>query len=309
MPGGTMRRLLLIGFVALGFLISACGAARQSGICGDINPPATATGDVREHEAKAEAAWAQRGELEQARSAIEHWNMALAIDPSRHDIRVKLAQAHYFVADSHLFIKQEIEKDASVGPLMLEHYQEGQFQAEMALGQRYPGYRTRFCGRQPFESALQQLDRDAVPAMYWYATNLGRYALATSLVEVLNHRDRIYAMMNLVARLDPSYWYHASDRYFGVYYTRIPFPSGDLPLSAKHFERTVSSSPEYLASKVLYARDNLAKSGDRERFKQLLEEVVAFDLDSAPDIRPENAAEQRKARYFLEEIDFLVEED
>lgn len=302
-----MRRLLEFGVVAIALFAMGCGASRQSGICGDTNPAPTATGDVAALEAEADAAWAQRDQLAQAEQAVELWGQITAIDPSRADIRVKLAQAHYFIADAHLFFDKEVDGDPAAADKMLEHYQEGQFQAEFALGQSYPRYRTKFCARQPFESALQEVDRGAVPAMYWYATNLGRYALQKSLVEVLNHKDRIKAMMEAVKRLDPSYWYHAGDRYFGAYYTRIPFPSGDLPLSRKHFEASISGSPQYLATKVLFAQMNLGKAGNCDLFRQVLEEVIAFDASTTPEIAPENAAEQRKAQFYLDQIDFLCE--
>ncbi|TNF26835.1 MAG: hypothetical protein EP329_20550 [Deltaproteobacteria bacterium] len=304
-----MRRFLVLGVIASAVVVMGCGASRQSGICGDVNPSASATGDAASLEQEAEAAWAKRGDLAEAEKAVAKWDQLLKVDPSRADVRVKLARAHYFIADSHLFFKMEVQRDEQAGAQMLDHYQQGQFQAEMALGQKYAGYRTKFCARQPFDAALQQLDKDAVPAMYWYATNLGRYALQKSLVEVLNHKDRIKAMMDTIQRLDPAYWYYASDRYFGAYYTKIPFPSGDLPKSAGYFGKSIDGAPAYLASKVIFARMNLAKAGDRAKFKQMLDEVVAFDLSQAPEIEPENAAEQQKAKYYLDQIDVLVEED
>ena len=145
--------------------------------------------------------------------------------------------------------------------------------------------------------------------MYWYATNLGKYALATSIVEVLNQKDRIVAMMELLKSLDKGFFHHAADRYFGAFYTKIPFPSGDLPKSQSHFMASAEGAPYYLATKVLLASMNAAKAGNRALFKQMLDEVVAFDLDSRPDLKPENAAEQRKAKDLLDEIDIYFPEE
>ena len=304
-----MRRFLELGVIASALFAMGCGASRQSGICGEVNPAPTATGDVAALELEADAAWAKRGELAEAQKAVATWDQILKVDPSRIDIRVKLSHAHYFIADSHLFFKKEVEHDQQAADEMLDQYQQGQFQAEMALGQKYPGYRTKFCARQPFDAALQQLDRDAVPAMYWYATNLGRYALQKSLVEVLNQKDRIKAMMDTIQRLDPTFWYYAADRYFGAYYTKIPFPGGDLPKSEAYFVRSIERAPQYLATNVLYAQMNLAKQGNRAKFKETLDQVMAYDLTQAPEIAPENAAEQQKAKYYLSQIDYLVEEE
>lgn len=297
----------VVAVASAGVALSACGTSRQSGICGDVNPAPTATGDVDTLDKQGDEAFAQRAEQAQAEAAIAAWSEALKVAPSRHDIRVKLARAHYYLADSVLWIQYNIEGKEAVGEQMANHYKAAANEAELALGQKYPGFRSKYCARQPFNTALEQLDKDAVPAMYWYAASLSRYALMTSLVEVLNQSERIKAMMDLIQRLDPSYWYYASDRYLGGFYTKIPFPSGDLPRSSKHFDKSVQNAPNYLATKVIYAEMNATKAGDRALFQRLLEEVLAFDLDSAPEIKPENAAEQKKAKFYLDDIDNLVD--
>lgn len=308
-----MRRILshvatLAALATAGTLTAGCGTARQSGICGDVNPSPTGDGDVAALEKAAEEAWAQRGDRAQAEAAIKSWQELLKAAPSRHDIRTKLSRAHYFFADSILWIDFNIDQKEAAGAEMARNYKEAANQAEMALGQRYPGFRSKYCARQPFNTALEQLDKDAVPAMYWYAASLSRYALMTSLVEVLNQSDRIKAMMDLIGRLDPSYWYWASDRYQGGFYTKIPFPSGDFPRSTRHFEKSLTNAPTYLATRVIYAEMNAAKAGDRALFERLLKEVIDFDLESAPEIKAENSAEQKKAKFYLDDIDNLVEE-
>lgn len=307
-----MRRNLstakTLALVAAAAALTACGTARQSGICGDINPSPSGAGDVDALEKEAEAAWAERGDRAKAEAAIKAWQELLKAAPNRPDIRTRLARAHYYYADSILWLDYNIGGKEAAGAEMAKNYKEAANQAELALGQKYPGFRSKYCARQPFNTALEQLDKDAVPAMYWYAASLSRYALMTSLVEVLNQTDRIKAMMDLIARFEPSYWYWAADRYQGGFYTKIPFPSGDLPRSTRHFDKAVTNAPNYLATKVIYAEMNAAKAGDRALFERLLKEVMAFDLESAPDIKPENAAEQKKAKYYLDDIDNLVEE-
>ena len=59
----------------------------------------------------------------------------------------------------------------------------------------------------------------------------------------------------------------------------------------------------YLATRVLLASMNATKAENAALFKEHLDAVLAFDLDSRPDLKPENAAEQRKARELLEELD------
>ncbi len=299
-----MRRALTLSALgALSMCLVACGASRQSGICGSLTPPATAHGDADGLVAQGDTAWEQRADESQLRASIDSWQKALAIDPDRADVRVKLARAHYFLADGHLSFDEEREEE------MVANFRMGTDQAELGLGQKYPAFASKFCSRQPFSVALQQLDKGAMGAMYWYATNLGKYALATSIVEVLNQKDRIEAMMGLIKKLEPSFFHYAADRYFGAYYTKIPFPKGDLAKSKGHFMTSISGAPYYQATRVLLASMNAAKGGDRALFKQMLDDVVAFDLDSRPDLKAENAAEQRKAQALLDEIDIYFPED
>ncbi|MCB9728301.1 MAG: hypothetical protein H6744_04780 [Deltaproteobacteria bacterium] len=297
-----MNRVVIVALIGAALSVGACGASRQSGICGNLTPDGSASGDAKALEAEGNAAWERRGDEAQARAALDAWKRSLAIDPSNAALRVRVAQAYYFLADAHLRFDESKQAE------MLQSFRDGTNAAEVALGQQYPKFKAKFCSRQPFETALQQLDKGAIPAMYWYATNLGKYALATSIVEVLNQKDRIKAMMELVKELDPSFNYWAADRYFGAFYTKIPFPNGDLPLSAKHFETSIEHAPEYLATKVLYAELNRLKAGDRATFERLLQEVLAYDVTATPALEPENRAEQRKAKLLLDEIDVYFPE-
>lgn len=295
------RAFVAVVAVVVAVGLTACGGARKSGVCSSA-PTASGQGDASALEGQGDAAWAQRGDIAQLRSAIAAWSKALAVNPGNADLRVKLARAHYFLADGHLALDDESKEE------MVANYELGTNQAELALGQKYPKYRAKYCSRQPFKSALQQLDKGAIAAMYWYATNLGKYALATNIVEVLNQKDRIKAMMELVRSLDPKFFYNAADRYFGAFYTKIPFPKGDLPLSARYFNEAISSSPEYLATRVLYADMNALKAKNKELFVKLLNEVVAFDVSRFPAIQAENSAEQQKAKNLLEELDVYFPE-
>jgi hypothetical protein len=297
-----MKPVVILALLGAAFSIGACGASRQSGICGTLSPDGSVSGDAKALEAEGDAAWAQRGDEAQLRAAIGAWQRSLALDPGNSTLRVRLAQAHYFLADGHLRFDDAKQDE------MLQSFRDGTNAAEVALGQQYPKFKAKFCSRQPFESALQQLDKGAIPAMYWYATNLGKYALATSIVEVLNQKDRIKALMDLVKELDPSFSYWAADRYFGAFFTKIPFPNGDLPLSAKHFQTSIEHAPEYLATKVLYAELNALKAGDRATFERLLKEVVEADPTATPALEPENRVEQRKAKLLLDEVDVYFPE-
>jgi hypothetical protein len=302
-----MRSLVILASL-LSFATSACGTGRGSMLCGDISPPPSATGDAAALEATGDAAWARREDEAQARAAIAAWQEALRVVPNNPALRAKLARGHYFLADSVLWFGANVDESEAAATEMAANYREAANQAELSLGQGYAGYRTKFCARQPFAVALEQLDAKAVPALYWYAASLSRWALMVSLLEVLDQTDRIKAMMAFIKQAQPDYWYGAADRYLGGYNTKIPLPSGNLPVAREHFEASLKAGPNYLATKVIMAEMYATKAGDRDLFKRLLDEVIAFNLDDAPELRAENAAEQRKAKVLLADIDNLVED-
>jgi tetratricopeptide (TPR) repeat protein len=297
-----MTRTILALF-CLGTMMIGCGGGRTSGICAHTDLKATAQGDAKALAVTGEEGWKGRLDQGNVEKAIESWEKSLAINPDQADLRVKLARAHYFLADGHLRFDEE------KSDVMLKHFEAATNHSELALGQKYPGYAKKYCARRPFKQALAQVDKGAAPAMYWYASALGKYALAKSIVMILNEKDRIRAMMTTIRELDSTFFFTGPDRYFGAFYTKIPFPSGDLVRSAKHFEASIKGSPNYLASRVLYAELNRIKAGDRAKFKELLDAVVAFDVNSAPELLPENTIEQRKAKALLEEIDVYFPEE
>lgn len=289
-------RSIVIG-AAIAGLIVGCAGSRSSIICQDLAPDPAVQGDVATLNSEGDEAWKGRLEEAQLAKAIDAWEKSLKIDPKQYQLRVKLARAHYLMADGHVRFDEEREEQ------MLAHFESGVKHAEVALGQQFPEFRNRFCSRRPLKAQIAALDKGAVPAAYWYATNLGKYGLAKSIIVVLNQKDRIKALMDMVKKLDDTYFYSAADRYFGAYYTKIPYPNGDLPKSKSHFEATIAAQPNYLGSKVLMADLWAIKAGDRETFKRLLDEVVAADPKVIPEVEPENTIEQRKAKMLLEEID------
>lgn len=291
----TVRFLLPLALAGV-TVLPGCGTKRQTGICADLGV-ASEKGDADALVAAGDAAWELRRERAKLEESINSWAKALRIDPKRTDVRVKLSRARYLLADGHL--RNDDEKEAE----MLASFDQGIKDAEVAIAQLSTGYREDICAEKPFTEAIKKTDKTAIGAMYWYASNLGKWGLAKGIFTILKYKDNIKAMMEHILSLEPTYFYHAPDRYFGTFYTKVPFPSGDMEKSKMHFERSIAGSPQYLATKVLMASTYCTKVKDRKLFKQLLDEVMAFDLAQAPEIAAENAIEKKKAEDLLDDID------
>ena len=297
------RPVVAIGAACIAMtLLPACGTKRQVGICADLDI-ASEKGDADALVATGDAAWEQRKDEAQLRAAIAAWDKALRIDPKRTDVRVKISRARYFLADGYVRADEEKEEE------MLALFDQGVRDADTAMAQISSGYREGICSEKPFAEAITKADKAAVPAMYWYASNLGKWGLAKGIFTILKYKDNIKAMMDRIVELDDSFFYHAPYRYFGAYYTKVPFPGGDMAKSKENFEKSIAGSPQYLATKVLMAEQYCTKAKDRATFKRLLEEVLAFDLTTAPELAPENTIEQKKAKDLLDDIDTYFGEE
>ena len=279
-----------------------CGASRQSGLCADdFYTQGSAQGDVEALLAEADGHWAKRSDIGELRQALVLWEKVTTIDPTRYDIFVKLSRGYYFLADGHLSFDEE-KKDE-----MLKGYERGTYFAEVALRGLNPEFRRRVCANEPFEKAIKAVDKGSVPAVYWYSTNLGKWGLASSIIKVLENKDKIAAMIETARKLDPTYFYGAPDRYFGAYYTKIPFPNGDLARSQRHFARSLKVEPSYFATRVLMASMLATKKKDRKMFEDALSFVINAPTDVIPEIQPEQEIEQRKAKALMDDIDDYFE--
>jgi hypothetical protein len=285
-------------------LTSACASKRQTVVCEKFDLKAEA-GDAAALEAEGDAAWKMREDKAKLVAAIDAWEKALKAAPKNFKLRAKLSRAHYLLADGYL--RFDAEDDDAAEEAMVAHFTKGTDHAEIALATQSDTFREKFCSNAPIDEVVAAADKDSIPAMYWYASNLGKFALATSIFEAIKQKDRIKAMMTFIKETDPGFFYSAPYRYFGSFYTKIPFPSGDEKLSKEHFEHAVKHHPEYLGTKVLYASLALTKWKDKALFKKLLDEVVAFDLSSTPELLAENRIEQRKARVLLDDLDTYFE--
>ena len=320
-------RPLLAGLAAVALLGSlpapahALSAMAMKALCTE---PAKGTGKADEAAKQAlagDAAFELRKDEAKAREAVAAYEASLAADANQPELRIKLVRVLYLLADGYYRLAEKEDE-------MLDAFERGVTNAGAALQQVNPSFRRKICSGGPIPEAIATLDRASVAPMYWFATHVGKYGLAKDLLEVLANKDMIFAAMDALKRLNPSYYYHAPDRYLGGYYTKVPFPKGDLPTAFQHFRLSMKGSPNYLATYNLVAEmyaprvigliapksercvvdsPKLAEAGKyhpcRAFFEKLLRHVLDAKPEILPDLAPEQAVEQEKAKKLLAEID------
>ena len=256
-------------------------------------PPADAVASAA---SEGDAAWEQRGDKARLVEAITKWEAAFEKAPSA-ELAHKLARAHYFLGDGFYVLENKPEeRDAE--------YQRGLDWATRSLKISAPAFTKAMSDGNKHAEAITLAPKESVPAMYWYATNLGKWAASKGFATRLRYKDDIKATMLHVKALDEMYFYAAPWRYFGSFEAvTAGLAGGSLEKSEANYKKAIELAPHYLGTKVLWADFLCTKKQDKAMFKKLLEEVIAADAKIDPAIEPENTIEQAKAKKLLAEIE------
>ncbi len=302
--------LLVVALMALS--ISACGTDRQSALVktdaellkGQVQ------GDFEKSLAEAETLWEGRKDRATLEKALAKWEATLKIETPNMDdaarrlaivgVYSKLTLGYYFLADAHVRFSggdEEAREDE-----MKSIFDKGIKAAEIGMGLSSENFAKVTRSKGEWAQAIKGLPDEAIPLLYWYSANMGKWALLEGFTEILSRKDDIKIAMDMVEAKNESYYYGAPLRYFGVFYTKLPFPGGDPPKSKQYFERSIAAAPNYLATRVLFADNYATKVDNKALYKEQLQFVVDFDLSKAPELIPENSFEQKKAKKLLEDI-------
>lgn len=283
--------------------LSACGSAGREAVWekeqAGGQQTTTSTAVSASLTAEAEAHWAKRDDKAELEKAIETWKKVVEAEPKNAEAMVRLSRALYFLADGFLSIDPAVDEEEE-----LAVYTEGVNYGERALALLEPEFEATMRADGEFEEAISKIGEKGVPAAYWYAVNIGRFATKKGLSVRLYYKDKLKATMQRILDLDPEFYYGAADRYFGAYYSVLPSIAGkDVEKSRMHFEKSLEIAPEYLPTKVVKAQFLAVELDDEEMYKSLLNEVLSGDDTDNPDIAPENRAAKRQAKKMLGEVD------
>ncbi len=251
-------------------------------------------------------AWKARADgLDKVMSAIAAWEDALGCSagegspegrcdkvPTTADnaeLLAMLTRAYYFSADSYMRGDQE---------KYLDYLNRAVWWGERALIAASPEFGEKMRNKGKYHEVIGVVGPEALPAMYWYATALGKWARASGFGVLVGQKDNIKATMERALALDPNFYHGGPHRYFGAYYAVAPgFAGGDPVKSQEHYDKSLEIAPYFIGTKVLMAENLATKLDDEEMFDRLIEEVLSADLSGVPEeILPEMKVEQDKAK-------------
>lgn len=292
------KHVLLALALALGVGLSACAGRKAAW---DQDPaetaPAAGAGDVATVVKEGDAKWETRTSADAIKAAIASWEKAAEADGKNPELLIKLTRAHYFLADGFLRADDKA---------YLETMDKAVKWGERAMVAASPEFEAKMRDGTKFPEAVAVVGKPGVPAMYWYASALGKWAKKKGFAVLLGQKDNVKATMDRCLELDPEYFYAGPYRYFGAFYAVAPaFAGGDLKKSKEHFEKSLSIEPRYVGTKVLWAAELATKEQDEDTFEKLLNEVLAAPDDAIPELQPEIMVEKQKARELLAQKDDL----
>lgn len=279
--------------LALGSSVGCAGrkAAWKDGDGGDKG--AAAGTETSALIAKGDEHWAKRTDPAAIRAAVAEWEKAAAVEPTNMALLVRLTRGYYFLADGYL---RGNEKE------YLEIMDKAVKWGEKAMIAASPEFGAKMRDGGKIPEAVKLVPKEGVPAMYWYASALGKWAKMKGFAVLLGQKDNVKATMDRCLELEPTFFYGGPHRYFGAFYAVAPaFAGGDLEKSKVHFNKSLEIAPSYVGTKVLWAAELSTKQQDEDTFETLLGEVLAAPDDAIPELTPEIIVEKGKAKELLAE--------
>lgn len=157
-----------------------------------------------------------------------------------------------------------------------------------------------------FEKQINKFSKKDIDYVFWAANAWIMWIISnTENLEALLDLPKARALIDRIYVLDSSYYYGAPHLFYGIFYSFLPeVYGGDLKKSQKEFEEALKySDDKLLLTKVSYAQYYLKAINDKNKFKQVLEEIINTDTDKYPEQRLMNILAQKQAKELLDNID------
>jgi predicted anti-sigma-YlaC factor YlaD len=177
-----------------------------------------------------------------------------------------------------------------------------------ALEGRYKGITKKLLSARDLEPALALLGPEDARLLYWTAA---AWALAISNgksdMGLVSELPAPVAMMRRGMALDYGFDHGAFQEFFVTYEgTRTPAEGGGAAVARAYLDRALQlSGGRKLGVQVSYAETVLVHQQNRQEFERVLRQVLAADVDAAPEFRLANVLAQRRARALLDHADDL----
>ncbi|VAX10921.1 hypothetical protein MNBD_GAMMA25-12 [hydrothermal vent metagenome] len=222
----------------------------------------------------------------------------LVKDPENHVLHEYAAQGYY--GFSYGFVEDENRERAS------QLYYRGFKHGKQAL-EEYDLTEAQLKGQlDALQQALQQLDEDAVPALFWTASNWTKWIdMNRDSADSIAQMPKAVMLMQRVLELDDHYFLSGAHIFFAAYYgSRSPMMGGDFARSEKHFKQArINTENKILLIDLLQAQYLDRQRFQRKAFHQHLQHIIDAPDNLYPDQGLINAIAKQKAVELLKRED------
>lgn len=223
-----------------------------------------------------------------------------------------LAAASGFVQYAYAYVElqafavepQEPERARELRRRAKRLYLRGHGYALRALELQVPQFKQGL--RKAPQSVLSPLTARQVPELYWTAVSLSAAISADKRdLELVADLPLIEPMIRRGLALDPDFNEGAIHQFLISFEGgRSAAQGGTVEEARMHFVRAMElARGQQLSPLVALAENVSVRMQDRQEFVQLLERVLAFDVDQAPAHRLANLIAQKRARLLLSRVD------
>ena len=158
-----------------------------------------------------------------------------------------------------------------------------------------------------FKAAVAALPDEALPGIFWLG-NSWASAIMLNLTDIasISGLPRVEALMQRVIEINENYYFAGAHLFFGGYYGARPLMLGGDPDQAReHLNRQIElTDGQVLLGHVFMVKYVHLAALDGEAAETMLEQVLAFDISTAPEnTRLVNRIAQAKAAFLLEHLE------
>jgi predicted anti-sigma-YlaC factor YlaD len=173
----------------------------------------------------------------------------------------------------------------------------------------YPGF-TKGLREDPVKAAARVKLED-VPDLYWAAAAWGSaISLGKDQMDLVAEVPIVEALIRRAYTLDEAYDEGSIHEFLIVFESRGEASGGSYKRAREHFERAMTLSKGRKVGPLVALAENVSlQLQDRKEFDELLDRALAFDPETAPELRLVNLIGQRRARQLKAMADDLFVED
>lgn len=238
------------------------------------------------------------------------------LESSPENDKLLLSAASGFTQYGYAFVLQDAQMQEDTHPeLVREQYQRAKKLFKRAWQYGFRGLEARHKGfadsiRSDRARAMREMKKTDVPLLYWSGAALAaQISISKDDMTMVGRLPEVEALMARALELDEAYDDGAIHEFFVAYDSRSPSMGGSLDRAREHFDRVmVITGESKMAPLVTWAESVAVQQQDKKRFLELLDQVLAFDVDKQPRYRLVNLIAQRRARWLKSRVsDLFVE--